>query len=68
MMNLILLLLNGLSFAAFTTEIIAAADFEVFSTAKQLYKFQSGKLFADSLLNFIELSNELNTNITNTRF
>lgn len=59
---------EGLSFACYTNTLINGADFEVFTSAKKLHPFQFGKLYADTLINIIEVSSDLTTNITNTRF
>lgn len=56
---------NGLSFAAYTTQLVANADFTVFTTAYSLQKFQFPQLYTKNVLNMIQIID--NTyNITST--
>ena len=56
---------NGLSFAAYTTQLIANSDFTVFSAAYSLQNFQFPQLYTKNILNMIQIID--NTyNITST--
>lgn len=57
--------INGLSFAAYTTQIVNNADFTVFNSIHCLQNFQFPKLYYSNILDMIEIIN--NTfNITKT--
>lgn len=57
---------NGLSFAAYTTQIIGNADFTIFNSVYNLQHFQFPQLYLKSILNMIQIiDNTYNiTNIT----
>ena len=56
---------NGLSFAAYTTQIIGNLDFTIFTTVYNLQNFQFPQLYSKNILNMIQIID--NTyNITNT--
>lgn len=59
---------DGLSFACFSPTPVSGKDFEIFTHVKKLQPFQFAVLYANTLIDLIEIENDDTFNVTNTGF